>query len=89
MSVGLESNFFWIETFSNFQFSNIDVISGVYKNVSGKQWRLKKLYLSILKGLLESSLRCPEILIGFYREKNYFGDLRYSRLGEIRKNLCT
>ena len=58
------------------------MISGVYKNVSGKQWKLKKLYLSILRGLLE-------ILIGFYQEKNYFGDLRYSRLGEIRKNLCT
>ena len=48
----------------------------------------KKLYLSILRGLLESSLRCPEILIGFYREKDYFGDLRYCRLGEILKNLC-
>ena len=63
------------------------MISGVYKNVSGKQWKLKKLYLSILRGLLESSLRCPEILIGFYRE-NYFGDPRYRRLGEILKNLC-
>ena len=63
------------------------MISGVYKNVSRKQWKLKKLYLSILRGLLESSLRCPEILIGFYQEKNYFGGgLRYCRLGEIFKN---
>ena len=41
------------------------MISGVYKNVSGKQWKLKKLYLSILRGLLE-------ILIGFYQEKKLF-----------------
>ena len=49
------------------------MISGVYKNVSGKQWKLKKLYLSILRELLESSLRCPEILIGFIEKKIILG----------------
>ena len=50
MSVGLESNFFRSKQISKI-FANIDMISGVYKKFSGKQWKLKKLYLRIVRGV--------------------------------------
>ena len=76
MSVGLESKFFRLKAFQISKiFVIVDMISGVYKNFSEKQWKLKKLYLSILRGVARKlSLRCPEILIGFYQEKHYFGE---------------
>ena len=67
MSVGLESNFFQIETFSNFNL-------WVYKIFFWETVETQEIIFKHFKGgLLESSLRCPEILIGFCQEKNYFG----------------
>ena len=53
VSVGLESNFFRLKAFHISKICaklTIDMFSGVFKRFSGKQWKLKKSYLSMLRG---------------------------------------
>ena len=78
MSVGLEFQFFFrLKPFQISKiFANIDMISGIYKKFfSGKQWKLKKLYLSILGAVSRKKCEMSRNFDWLLSRKKLFGGI--------------